>query len=124
MLLIANLSKEITDAVNEFWSDISISLETSLLDINADELMAIFLYLIFKSKFPQIIYHLNLIREFTTTITRNSVVGYYFVTLDASIMYINSLNDRADLIEAKDRSSLSMNNSKINFGNNIEGLDE
>ena len=119
MQLIASLSNEITDAVNEFWNDVGFPIENSLLDINADELMAIFIYILIKSNFPEIVYHLNLIKEFTTTITRNSMMGYYCTTVDAALIYINGLKDRSDLSEAKDKYS---NNSKLM--SNSSGIDE
>ena len=109
MLLIANLSNEITEAVNEFWSD-ALYIEKSLLDINADELVAIFIFLIVKCKMPELVYHLNMIREFTTTITRNSMVGYYYTTMEASISYIKSLTQRSDLGDFRERSTSKVNN--------------
>ena len=112
MLLIANISTEITEAINEAWADI-IPQDTSLLDINADELMAIFIYIIMRSKMPELVIHLNLIREFTTTITRNSMVGYYYTTMEAAIIYINSLKDKSDLLELKDRCSVLGNKTLL-----------
>lgn len=111
MLLIANLSNEITEAVNDYWSNTA-HVEKSLLDINVDELVAIFIYLILKSQMPELVYHLNMIKEFTTTITRNSMVGFYYTTMDAAKIYICSLKDRSELFECRERTN--SNASKLN----------
>ncbi len=102
MLLIANLSIGVTNSVNEFWSEMKSHFDTSLLDINADELMAIFIYIIMKSQKPEIIIHLNIIKEFTTAVTRNSMMGYYYTTIEAAIIFIKNLKSFDDLSELKE----------------------
>lgn len=102
MLLIANMSVGVTNCVNDFWSGMAPSIESSLLDINADELMAIFIYMIMKSQMSDLIVHLNMIKEFTTNVTRSSMMGYYYTTMEAAIIYIKSLNSFEDLNELKE----------------------
>lgn len=97
MLLIANLSEGITSSVNEFWRDMNSHFDSSLLDINADELVAIFIYMIIRSKNPEVIIHLNLIREFTTSVTRTSMKGYYYTTMEGALIYIKNLRSKEDL---------------------------
>ena len=99
MLLIANLSIGVTNSVNDFWKEMKNHFDSSLLDINADELMAIFIYIIMKSQLPELVVHLNIIKEFTTAVTRNSMMGYYYTTMEAAIIYIKNLKSFEDLQE-------------------------
>ena len=99
MLLIANLSIEVTNSVNEYWRDMKNHFDSSLLDVNTDELIAIFIYIIMKSQLPELVVHLSIIKEFTTAVTRNSMMGYYYTTMEAAIIYIKNLKSFEDLKE-------------------------
>ena len=43
---------------------------------------------------PNLLVHMKMIKEFTTTVTKASMMGYYFVTLDASVIYILDLDEK------------------------------
>ena len=86
--VIASISHEITQCVNEFWKGMDIIMTSSLLNIDADELMSIFIYIIIKAQMPNLLIHMKIIKDFTTSITKTTMMGYYFATLEASILFI------------------------------------
>lgn len=89
MLLIASISTEITECVNSFWEGYEdIIPSSSLLNINADELMAIFIYIVVKAQFPEIILHQKIVNDFTSRTTKSTMIGYYNTTLEAAIEFI------------------------------------
>ncbi len=123
MAVIASISNEITDCVNDFWKDMEKIITTSLLNIDADELMSIFIYIIIKAQMPSLIVHMKMIKEFTTCITKTTMMGYYFVTLDASIIYILELDEKNIKINKdKLRNSLMNNRSYNDCEEGVDGI--
>ena len=98
MQTIANVSIEITECINSYWNGSDSIVSSSLLNLDADDIMSIFIYIIIKSKIYDILVHSKIIKEFTTSITKSTMMGYYYVTMEASIMF---------LFEVKDTKSLS-----------------
>lgn len=92
LVLIANLSRGIIDSVNEFWARTNPNVDSSLLNINADELVTIFIYIVIKSQKADLLIDLLFIKEFTTTLFRASMLGYYYTTLECAILYIQKMN--------------------------------
>jgi hypothetical protein len=119
MMLIATISSEITECVNCFWKDFNEVISSSLLNIDADELMTIFIYIIIKSQMSDLLIHSKFIKEFTTSTTRSTMMGYYYTTIEASLIYILSVNNKNDLLNReKIRQSLVPN--KTSFINENE----
>jgi len=114
MILIATISSEITDCVNNFWKKYENVITSSLLNIDADELMTIFIYIVIKSQMSELLVHSKFIKEFTTCTTRASMMGFYFTTLEASLIYILSVNDKSELLK-KDKLKQSLIISKSSF---------
>jgi hypothetical protein len=104
MQTIANISSQITESINSYWKDFSNIITSSLLNIDADELMTIFIYIIIKSQMSDILIHSKFIKEFTTNTTKSTMMGYYYTTLEASLIYILEVKDKDDLIK-RDRLS-------------------
>ena len=127
MLIISNVTAEITSCINDYWKNLDKIIIKSFLSIDADELMSIFIYIIIKSQFHEILIHTKIIKDFTTCQAKNTMIGYYYITLDASIIYIMELNDISALKGTKEvlkksflpvksfNDSTSMNNNRINF---------
>ena len=88
MMLIAKISTEITNCVNYCWEGMENYISPTLLNINADELMSIFIYIALKSQMPDLLIHKKIISEFTTKTTKQSTIGYYNITLEAAVEYI------------------------------------
>jgi len=117
MMLISTISLEITECVNEFWKEYEYVIEPNNLNIDADELMSIFIYIMIKSELYDLFVHLRLIRDFTTSSSKSTMVGYYYVTLEASIMYILEIKNINDLKKKKTSSMIEVQDDyKQNLG--------
>ena len=96
MTLIALLSTEINECINNYWDGLDDIIPTdNYLEINCDELLKIFIYVIVCSQSPELLIHQQIIKKFTFKLTNQSMIGFYNRTLDAAISYIqeNLLND-------------------------------
>ena len=99
MMIIANISNEITDCINDFWQEMEQYIKKDFLSIEAEQIMTIFIYVIIKSGISNIFVHCKLIKLFTTCTTKSSMIGYYYSTVEASIMYIKTLKDVDELFK-------------------------
>ena len=88
MILIASMSMEITQCVDTYWNKIDDYLPNYYLSINADEFLSLFILVVVRAQFPELIIHEKIIQKFTTKTTNSSTIGYYNVTLNAAIEYI------------------------------------
>lgn len=101
MMIIASISGEITDCINDFWSDLNAYVKHDLLNLEIDQLMIIFIYIIIKSQIYDIAVHCKIIKSFTTCITKASMIGYYYSTVEASVMYLQSIQNIKELLKNK-----------------------
>ena len=99
MMIIASISSEITDCINDFWRDLSNYIKNDMLNLEIDQLMSIFIYIIIKSQIYDISVHCKIIKSFTTCITKASMIGYYYSTVEASVKYIQSIENVKELIK-------------------------
>ena len=88
MILIASISSEITKCVNNYWKGMEHYINPTLLNINADELISIFIFIIIKSQMPELLIHKKIISNFTTKNIKLSTIGYFNITLEESVQYI------------------------------------
>ena len=105
MMLIASMSTEITQCVDTYWNNMDSLLPNYYLSINADEFLSLYILIVIKAQFPELIIHEKIIQYFTTKTTKSSTIGYYNVTLNAAIEYIQ--NEAAKELKTNTR-----NNSK------------
>ena len=70
-----------------------------MLNLEIDQLMSIFIYIIIKSQIYDISVHCKIIKSFTTCITKASMIGYYYSTVEASVKYIQSIENVKELIK-------------------------
>ena len=101
MMIFASISGEITECINDFWKGLNEYIDKDLLNLEIDQLMTIFIYIIIQSQIPDISVHCKIIKSFTTCITKASVIGYYYSTVEASVTYIASINDIKELFKNK-----------------------
>ena len=107
MLIIASISDQITECCTTFWKDMDKYTKKDFLSIEGDELMTIFLYIIIKSQMPEISIFAKMIKNFTTSTTKLTTIGYYYSTLEATIVYIEQLTDTKEVIKRNDQLRLS-----------------
>ncbi len=110
MLIFASLGNEIKNCIDDFWKDMEDYITSDLLGIEAEQLMTIFIYIITKAKIKDIIVHCKLIQLFTTSMTKSSMIGYYYSNAEASVTYIQSIKNVKDLLKGKNRIFDNSNN--------------
>ena len=99
LVVIASVSSLITDCVNKYWKCMENYITPSLLTINADELMTIFLYIVYKCHMPMLFVHADFIKYFTSPTTKATMIGYYFTTLEGCLNYLLEIKDKKDFIK-------------------------
>jgi len=103
MMIIASISDEITDCINDFWKNLNNYIKNDLLNLEIDQLMIIFIYIIIKSQIYDISVHCKIIKSFTTCITKASMIGYYYSTVEAGISYLQSIQNIKELLKNKSK---------------------
>ena len=99
MMIIASISNEITDCINDFWSQLESYIKKDLLGIEAEQIVTIFIYIIIQSGIIDIFVHCKMIQFFTTCTTKSSTIGYYYSTVEASITFIRTLKNVDELFK-------------------------
>ena len=88
LIIISYLSVLIIDEVDKHWESKKAKLPSNFLNIDADDIMSIYLYIINKSNDPSLLIDFDFIKYFTTSTTKQSVLGYYFSTFEGCLKYI------------------------------------
>jgi hypothetical protein len=96
LVIIASVSSLITQSVNKYWRNMARYIEPSMLSIDADELMTIFMYIIYKSNMPLLFVHADFIKYFTSPTTKSTMIGYYYTTLQGCLDFLLEINDKGD----------------------------
>ena len=104
IVIIAAISDQITEAATTFWSEMDKYIKKDFLAIEADQIMAIFLFIVIRSQMPEIIIFSKMITNFTTPNTRNFSISYNFTLLEASMEYISSLRNLKELLKNEEKS--------------------
>ena len=99
MMIIASISNEITDCINDFWSQLESYIKKDLLGIEAEQIVTIFIYIIIQSGIIDIFVHCKMIQFFTTCTTKSSTIGYYYSTVEASVTFIRTLKNVDELFK-------------------------
>ena len=99
LTIIALTSVIITKSVDNFWKGINIKNPKKFLNIDADELLSIYLYIIYDINLPSIYTELDFINYFTGSITKQSMIGYYYTTIEGCLNFIMSSKCKEDFIK-------------------------
>ena len=97
LTIIALSSVLVTDCVDNFWKDVK-DLPPRYLNIDADQLMSIYLYIVYNMDLSSIYTQLDFINFFTGEKTKKSIIGYYYTTFDGCISFIMAANIKQDLV--------------------------
>ena len=106
MMIIASISNEITDCINDFWTEMENYIKKDFLGIEAEQIMTIFIYIIIQSGLTDIFVHCKMIKYFTTCTTKSSMIGYYYSTIEASITYIKTLKNVDELFQNEGKNKI------------------
>ena len=88
LIMISFLNVIIVESVDKFWESRINEFPPDYFNIGADDIMTIYLYIIYKLGYKSIIIQLDFIKYFTTTITKQSYFGYYYSTFEGCIRYL------------------------------------
>ena len=113
MLIFASLGNEIKNCIDDFWKDMEDYIKNDLLGVEAEQLMTIFIYIISKAQIKDILVHCKLIKLFTTSMTKSSMIGYYYSNAEASVTYIQTIKNVKELF--KGNAGIFDNNNSDNF---------
>ena len=98
LTIIALVSVLITDCIDEFWKTEMENLDSKFLKVDADELISIYLYIIYNLDLPSLYTQLDFIENFTGSITKQSMIGYYFASVVDSLEFIMSSDKKEELL--------------------------
>ena len=96
LIIIASVSSLITECVNNYWKSMEIFIQPSMLSIDADELMTIFMYIIYKSHMPLLFVYGDFIKYFTSLSTKSTLVEYYYTTLQGYLDFLLEVKDKGE----------------------------
>ena len=96
LIIIASISSLITECVNKYWKKMERFIQPSMLSIDADELMTIFMYIIYKSHMPLLFVHADFIKYFTSPTTKSTMIGYYYTTLQGCLDFLLEVKDKGE----------------------------
>ena len=96
LTIIALESALITTSVNSFWKEQK-NLPNNFLRIDADELLSIYLYIICKMNTDTIFTQLDYIQNFIGLASKQSLVGYFYTTVEGCIKFLISAKSKENL---------------------------
>ena len=100
--IIALESALITTSVNSFWKEQK-NLPNNFLRIDADELLSIYLYIICKMNTDTIFTQLDYIQNFIGLASKQSLVGYFYTTVEGCIKFLISAKSKENLAYNKEQ---------------------
>ena len=96
LIIIASISSLITDCVNNYWKNVEKLIQPSMLNIDADELMTIFMYIVYKCNMTSLFVHADFIKYFTSPTTKSTMIGYYFTTLQGCLDFLLQIKNKQE----------------------------
>ena len=102
LTIIALESALITKSVNSFWKEQK-NLPNNFLRIDADELLSIYLYIICKMNTDTIFTQLDYIQNFIGLASKQSLVGYFYTTVEGCIKFLISAKSKENLAYNKEQ---------------------
>ena len=132
MMLIASISTEITECVNSYWAGMENMLPSpGYLQVNSDELLKIFIFIVAHSQLSDLFINAKFVQNFTFSLTKSSMIGFYNSTLDAAINYIQIKlledikdNDKIGINEELKKSIIASLSIRNNTSHNITTSNE
>ena len=97
IVILASLSDQITESVSTFWSSMMKYIKNSFLFIEADEIMAIFVFIVIKSQMPDLFIESKIITNFTTPSTRAFNIAYNLTLMEASLETIHKMENTKEM---------------------------
>ena len=99
LIIVASVSSIITNCVNRFWKNTENIIKPEMLNIDADELMTIFIYIIYKCELPSLFVHADFINYFISKTTKSAMIGYYYITLQGCLDFLLEIKDKSSFLK-------------------------
>ena len=96
LIIVASVSSLITESVNNYWKKMERFIQPSMLSIDADELMTIFMYIVFKCHMDSLFVHADFIKYFTSPTTKSTMIGYYYTTLQGCLDFLLEVKNKSE----------------------------
>ena len=97
LIIMALSNSLIHECIDEYWKNVE-NIEKKYLDLNVDELITIYLYIIYNLNLDTIYTELDFIKYFTRDIDKNSILGFYYSTFEGCLNFIMSINKKEDFL--------------------------
>lgn len=81
---ITKSTRLLCECIDDYWED-SPDIDKDELIVNADQILSIYLYIVLKAKIKHLWAHLGLMQEFLRKDVKQSTMGYYLSTIEASL---------------------------------------
>ena len=94
LIIISYLSELIIKSVDKYWEKRKEELPPNFLNLDADEIMSIYLYIIYKANLVTIVDQIEFIKHFTTSVTKQSIFGYYYSTFEGCLRYLQKSEEK------------------------------
>jgi hypothetical protein len=91
LAVIVQCSRTLCECVDEYWKD-EPGVSKDDLVISADQILSIFLFIVFKARIPDLSGHIKMICEFGRKIVQNGSMGYYVTTLEACVEQVETMS--------------------------------
>jgi len=93
IVILAAISDQITESVSTFWSSMKKYIKKSYLDIEADDLKNIFIFIVIKSQIPDLLIESKFVTNFTTSSTQNFNICYNLILMEVSLENISNMDN-------------------------------
>ena len=97
IVILAALSDQVMESVSTFWSSMQNYVKNTFLNIEADEIMSIFVFIVIKSQMPELFIESKIISNFTTPSTRAFNIAYNLTLMEASLETITKMENSKEL---------------------------
>ena len=97
IVILAALSDQVMESVSTFWSSMQNYVKNTFLNIEADEIMSIFVFIVIKSQMPELFIESKIISNFTTPSTRAFNIAYNSTLMEASLETITKMENSKEL---------------------------
>ena len=97
IVVLAALSDQVMESVSTFWSSMQDYVKNTFLNIEADEIMSIFVFIVIKSQMPELFIESKIISNFTTPSTRAFNIAYNLTLMEASLETITKMENSKEL---------------------------
>ena len=119
LVLLAAISDQIMESANNFWKGMEPYIKADYLNIEANDILSIFLYILIQAQMPEILIECKIIDKFTNEFTKSFNLAYNYTSIEASIDYINGIKD---ITELKNKNEILIDASKEILNKSTEKL--